>query len=161
MVVSPDQTTDLPRQYHERTGHVLKEENNFIQQEVDKLKEYAEDNKMVINEAKTKIMVFNQARKVDILPKVRLNDDLIEVVDEAKLLGIMITNDLTWHKNTQYIIGRSYQRMWILRNLKKYEADDQTLLEAYGQQIRSITEMACPVWNGALTQKEERAIERI
>ena len=98
--------------------------------------------------------MFNQATKVDILPKVRLNDDLIEVVDEAKLLGIMITNDLTWHKNTQYIIGRSYQRMWILRNLKKYGANDQTLLEGYGQQIRSITEMACPVWNGSLTQEQ-------
>ena len=161
MVVSPDQTTDLPRQYHERTGHVLKEENNVIQQEVDKLKEYAEDNKMVINEAKTKIMMFKQARKVYILPEVRLNDNLIEVVDEAKLLGILITNDLTRHKNTQYIFTRSYQRMWILKNLKKYGANDQTLLEAYGQQIKSITEMTCPVWNEALTQEEVRAIEGI
>ena len=94
-ILNPDQTTDLPRQYHERTGHVLREESNFIQQEVDKLKIYAEENKMVINEAKTKIVVFNQARKVDILPKVRLNDNLIEVVDETKLLGIMVTSDLT------------------------------------------------------------------
>ena len=82
-VLNPDQTTDLPRQYHERTGHVLKEENNVIQQEVDKLKVYVQENKMVINEAKTKIMVFNQARKVDILPKVRLNDNLIELVDSV------------------------------------------------------------------------------
>ena len=51
--------------------------------------------------------------------------------------------------------------MWIIRNLKKYGANDQVLLEAYGHQIRTITEMACPVWNGALTQQEVRAIERI
>ena len=156
--INADQTTDLPRQYHERTGHVLKEEYNYIQQEVDKLKVYAEENKMKINKNKTKIMLFNQARKIDILPKVKLYENQIEVVEEAKLLGVMITNNLTWQRNTQYIISKSYQRMWILRNLKKYGADDQTILEAYDQQIRTITEMACPVWNGAITQEEVRAI---
>ena len=51
---------------------------------------------MKINETKTKIMMFNQARKIDILPEVKLNGNNIEVVDEAKLLGFMITNNLTW-----------------------------------------------------------------
>ena len=51
--------------------------------------------------------------------------------------------------------------MWRLRNLKMYGADDQTILEAYGQQKRNITEIACPVWNGVITQEEVRAIERI
>ena len=159
--LNPDQTTNLPKQYHERTGHILKKEHNIIQKEVDKLIVYAEENKMNINETKTKIMMFNQARKIDILPEVKLNGNNIEVVDEAKLLGVMISNNLTWQKNTQFIISKSYQRMWILRNLKKYGADDQTLLEAYGQQIRTITEMACPAWNGALTREEVWAIERI
>ena len=41
---------------------------------------------MVINEAKTKIMVFNEARKVDILPQVKLSEgNMIEVVDDMKL----------------------------------------------------------------------------
>ena len=105
--------------------------------------------------------MFNQAKKIDILPEVKLNGSNIKVEDEAKLLGVMITNNLTWQKNTQFIISRSFQRMWILRNLKKYGADDQTLLKAYGQQIRTITEMACPAWNGALTQEEVKSIVRI
>ena len=129
---------------------------------MDKLKLYAEENKMVINEAKTKIMVFNEARKVDILPKVKLSEgNMIEVVDDMKLLGIMIRSDLKWQDNTQHIISKSFLRMWIIRNLKKYGADEKLLIEAYTQQIRSITEMACPVWNGALTQQDERAMERI
>ena len=107
-------------------------------------------------------MVFNEARSVDILPKVKLNDEnTVEVVEEMKLLGLMVNSDLTWHKNTQHIISKGFQRMWLIRNLKKYGANNKVLLEAYVQQIRSITEMACPVWNGALTQQEERAIERI
>ena len=161
-VLNPNPTCDLPRQYHERTGHVLPAEHNYIQQKVNKLKQYAKDKKMVINESKTKIIVFNEARSVDILPKVKLSEEnMIEVVDDMKLLGVMIRSDLKWHDNTEHIIRKSFQRMWILRNLKRYGAEENLLLEAYTQQIRSITEMACPVWNGALTQQEERALERI
>ena len=37
----PNPNKDLPRQYHERTGHVLPVENYPIQNEVNKLKTYA------------------------------------------------------------------------------------------------------------------------
>ena len=57
--------------------------------------------------------------------------------------------------------GKSYKRMWILRNLKKYGAEEQELLDTYFQQIRSITEMACAVWNVGLTQQEVRGLERV
>ena len=60
------------------------------------------------------------------------------------------------------IWSQTWKKMeWIVRNLKKYGAKENLLIEAYTQQIRSITEMAQPVWNGALTQQDERAMERI
>jgi hypothetical protein len=51
--------------------------------------------------------------------------------------------------------------MFIIRNLKRYGAEEQELLDTYIQQIRSIAEMACRVWNSGLTQQEERGLERI
>ena len=51
--------------------------------------------------------------------------------------------------------------MWILRNLKRYGVEEQQLVDTYIQQIRSIAEMACPVWNAWLTQQEQRGLERI
>ena len=50
---------------------------------------------------------------------------------------------------------RKYIRMFIIRNLKRYGAEEKELLDTYIQQIRSIAEMACPVWNSGLTQQEE------
>ena len=35
------------------------------------------------------------------------------------------------------------------------------MLEVYLQQIRSVAEMACPVWNSGLTQQEIRSLERV
>ena len=146
---------------HERTGHVLPVEKNPIQAEVNKLKTYATENKMVINESKTKIMLFNPARKIDILPKMELNEGIsVEVVDITKLLGLIVRSDLKLQRNTDNIKKKSYSQMWILRNLKRFGAEEQQLVDTYIQQIRSIAEMACPVWNYGLTQQEQRGLER-
>ena len=51
--------------------------------------------------------------------------------------------------------------MWMIRNLKEHGAMEEQLLRTYFQQIRSITEMACPVWNGAITVHERMALERV
>ena len=87
--------------------------------------------------------------------------EIIEVVDEMKLLGIIVRNDLKWHSNTRNIISKCFARMWLLRNLKKFGASEEQMLEVYLQQIRSVAEMACPVWNSGLTQYESRSLERV
>ena len=51
--------------------------------------------------------------------------------------------------------------MLVIKTLKRYGAEEQELLDTYIQQIRSIAEMACPVWNAGLTHQEERGLERI
>ena len=57
---------------------------------------------MVINEDKTKIMIFNTSTTLDILPEVEISKDkVIEVVDEAKLLRLIVRSDLKWHSNTK------------------------------------------------------------
>ena len=58
-----------PRSYHERTGHVLLPQDNPIQAEVTNLVNYATEHKMKVNTKKTKVMVFNQATSVDVLPR--------------------------------------------------------------------------------------------
>jgi hypothetical protein len=51
--------------------------------------------------------------------------------------------------------------MWMLRNLGKYGANQDHMLEVYIQQIRSVTEMACPVWNSGLTHHDKMTLERV
>ena len=49
----------------------------------------------------------------------------------------------------------------MLRNLKKYAANEKQMFVTYIQQIRSISEMSCPVWNGAITHVEVSCLERV
>ena len=78
-----------------------------------------------------------------------------------KLLGIMIRSDMKWTSNTKNLIMKCYGRMWMLRNLKVNGANTDQLLATYFQQIRSIVEMTCPVWNGGITKHERMALERV
>ena len=161
-IAVPNTNTVRPRSYHERTGHMLLPEDNPIQEEVTKLVNYANKHKMKVNTKKTKAMVFNQAKSVDVLPVVKMGDnEIIEVVDELKLLRIIVRNDMKWHSNTRNIISKCFARIRLLRNLKKFGASEEQMIEVYLQQIRSFAEMACPVWNSGLTHQEVRSLERV
>ena len=46
-----------PLNYHERTRHVLK--SSTLQEDLIKIEQFTIDNKMKINEQKSKIMIFN------------------------------------------------------------------------------------------------------
>ena len=69
---------------------------------------------MVINEDKTKVMLFNQGRKYDFLPNITTESgDMLEVVEEFKLLGPVVRSDLSWRSNTEHLCKKAHSRLWI------------------------------------------------
>ena len=58
------------------------------------MKEYADVNEMKINYKKTKIMLFNPCTSIAFVPEVRLDNHDIEVVEEIRLLGLIINSDM-------------------------------------------------------------------
>jgi hypothetical protein len=125
-----------PLQYHERTGHILPVEENVLQHELERLMKYAEEHEMLLNESKTKVMIFNNATSVDIMPKLSPNNDnIIEAVEEMKLLGIIIQNNLSWKSNTANLTRKGWAKMWWLRSLKRLGASEDQLKTVYLQQI--------------------------
>ena len=85
----------------------------------------------------------------------------IQLVEETKLLGLVVTSDLSWSANTDYIVGRCNSKMWMIRRLQKLGASQEDLLDVYNKQIRSILEFAVPVWNSSLTGEHVSQLERI
>ena len=116
---------------------------------------------MKINKEKTKFMLFNTARKRDFTPKFNIGGKDIETVEQLKLLGVQITNDLKWNANTDYITKRGYNKLWILRRLKVNGVNVSELKTIYCQHVRSILEYASVVWHSGLTQENEANIERV
>jgi hypothetical protein len=79
------------------------------------LQQWASSNKMVINLAKTKEIVIRRPNpKLDILPT--LPD--VELVDQAQLLGILITNNLHFDSHINFILKTCNQRSYLFVNSK-------------------------------------------
>ena len=55
----------------------------------------------------------------------------LELVEQFKLLGVVITSDLKWDENTDYITKKAFSRLWLLRRLKKLGASRKALLDIY------------------------------
>ena len=69
---------------------------------------YPTANHMVINEKKTKVMLFNPRRRsIDFFPEITLNDRTLDVVPYLRLVSVTLTDDLTWVKNTDNMVSRA------------------------------------------------------
>ena len=110
---------------------------------------------------KTKAILFNPCTSVDVMPELRLDNQDVEVVEEVRLLGLIIRSDMTWVSNTDNLVKKANKRLWILRRLKFLGAQQDDLIDLYIKQIRSVLELAVPAWHGAITQEERVDIERI
>ena len=75
------------------------------------MQEWTNKQKMILNEEKTKLMVFNFTKKRKFSTCLILNNKNIETVKEIKLLGTLITDDLKWGKNSKFLVKRAYSRM--------------------------------------------------
>ena len=49
---------------------------------------------MVLNEKKTKVMIFNFTDNYKFTTKLSLNNTNLEIVQKTKLLGVILTDDL-------------------------------------------------------------------
>ena len=147
--------------FHARTGHALPMKNSNVFNELLRTRDYAKANEMKINYKKTKVMIFNPCTSIDFMPELTLENNELEVVDEVRLLGLILRSDLKWTSNTENMVMKANKRIWILRRLKYLGAKDCDLIDIYLKQIRSVLELAVPAWHGGLTLAEQMDIERI
>ena len=152
LMPNPDVLQPRPLAYLNRTQHILPQTEYKIHEQLNNLLRYCQEHQMVVNEDKTKVMLFNTGRDYDFMPKLSVNNtEVLEVVEEFKLLGVKIQSDLKWQENTNFICKKAYERVWMIRRLKSLGANTTEMLDVYEKQVRSILELAVPVLNANLT----------
>ena len=83
-----------------------------------------------------------------------MGEDVLPVVSQAKLLGVIITDDLKWTENTKYIIKKANARMELLRKISKFSPPIEDMKNIYILYIRSILEQSCSIWHSDLTEED-------
>ena len=116
---------------------------------------------MKINKKKTKAMLLNTSKTKDFTPKLKIDNETIDLVEEIKLLGVKITSDMKWNENNEFITKKAFSRLWMIRRLKLIGNNQKELLDVYIKQIRRVREYAAVVWHSGLTEINSRNIEKV
>ena len=159
LVSNPDR--ELPDNYHARLGLKLAPEKSQVYSQIDKIQKYAHENQMKINCRKSKFMLFNPTEVFDFIPDHKINGNQLETLEEMKILGLILQNDLKWKSNTKNMTAKAYKRLWMIKRLKNAGANQEDLTDVYIKQVRSVLEFGVPVWNGSITKEEVNDIERV
>ena len=135
---------------------VIPAENLKTQEHLEKISDWTRRKQFKLNIKKTQSIIFNYSKNYQFSTDLKLEGDVIETVQETKLLGTIITNDLSWNKNTQSIVKQSNKRMSFLHKASKFTNNSNDLKKIYVLQVRSKLEQSAVLWHFSLTHKKEQ-----
>jgi hypothetical protein len=75
--------------------------------------------KMMVNEKKCKTMIFNYTDNYQFTTRLSTNNQQLDVIDNTKFLGTILSNDLSWDLNTANIVKKANARMQLLRSYRR------------------------------------------
>ena len=91
----------LPDSFQSWTGQNLPAKNSAAQQQLIKTNQHAIETQIRINLDKS---------RMDFIPKIELGGCELDLVEQIKLLEIVIRPDLKWCENTDYMVKRAYKK---------------------------------------------------
>jgi hypothetical protein len=125
--------------------------------EFDAIQKWAVRNKMIINVAKTKEIVFrrpNPRMCIDVAPLFG-----IEQVKEIKLLGVIFSEDLRFNSHVNFILKLSSQRSYIMKKLRDQGLCRKQLNIVFDAIILSRIMYAVCAWSSFLSQELKGRID--
>ena len=117
-------------------------------------------NEMQRNATKCNYMVFTRTAE-NFATRLFVNNKYLEKVSVTKLLGVWISEDLSWTKNCKEICRKAYSRVSMITKLKYVGVRIEDLLDIYILFIRSVTEYCATSFHSSLTQEQSNKMEGI
>ena len=115
---------------------------------------------MKLNENKTNYMICTRSKE-EFVTRLSVNGCRLDQVKVAKLLGVWVSDDLTWNKNCQEISKKAYPRINMLSKLKYAGMKREDLINIYILHIRSVTEYCSTAFHSSLTVDQDNKLEAI
>ena len=106
-------------------------------------------------------MITNFCTNYQFNTRLYLNNEILECIGQIRLLGVEISENMTWKANTTSIIRKEYSRMSLLTKLVCFKIPKEDLVTIYILYIRSLLEYCAVVWHSSITEEEVTDLERI
>ena len=114
-----------PDNFHARLGQKLDSSVSKVYEQIIEIDQYATVNQMQLNKSKSKFMLFNPTFTYDFIPEFILEGQMVETQESMKLLGLTISNDLSWKENTDNMVKKAYGKLWMVKRLMNQGASEK------------------------------------
>lgn len=142
-------------------GLITDRNENMYRTKVDDFVMWCKQMSLILNIKKTKEMIVDFRKKDNAILPLAIDQDDIEMVSNYKYLGTHIDKDFSWNTNTQTIVSKVNQRLYLLRKLKTFNIRRETLLFFYDSIIKPIISFSCLVWFFGLTSQNKMKLMRV
>lgn len=122
--------------------------------------ERAREKGMSINEKKTGLMLVSAATSFQARTRVSLDEETIHGKDCMKVLGVTLTNDLSFYEHVEKIAAKTRAKTWALSKLRRKGLSEKNLIKTYKCLIRPSLEYAAAAWHSLLTAGQSALLER-
>ena len=129
------------------SGKAIMQIRSNMQDSLDQVSSWCDNNHMVINRIKTKSMTIATRQKHQLWLDIVLNGAKIDQVSEHRLLDITIDNKLRWDSHTNNVCKTVSRRVFLLSKLR-YIVDIATRKLFFNAYIKSHIDYAPVEWDG-------------
>ena len=112
-------------------------------------------NNLELNALKTVEMVVDFRKNPAPPNPITLSDAPVDSVESIRFLGTIISQDLKWGLNISSLTKTAQQRMYFLRQLKKFNLPKTMMVHFYTCIIESILTSSITVWYAAATANDK------
>jgi len=127
-----------------------------LQQDMDRLQEWCKNNRMVINEDKTKIVIFKSNRKIiNEEITIEVNKKKIERAETFKYLGVLLDHNMNWEAQYSSVSNKMTQRV-LLISRHKNSISYKWMSVLSSALVLSILDYCFAVWGTIAKTKYER-----
>ena len=126
---------------------------NTLQTDINKIISWSHDWLVTFNPSKTESLLISRKSKHIQHPPLSMSNQIISEVSMHKHLGVLLSNNCTWHSHIDHIKEKSWARINLLRKLK-FTLDRRSLEIIYFSFIRPLLEYADVIWGNCTTYEK-------
>ncbi|KAK3526696.1 hypothetical protein QTP70_031877, partial [Hemibagrus guttatus] len=141
-------------------GLIQDGDESAYRQEIEQLAAWCSRNNLELNTLKTVEMIVDFRRNTPALPPLTIMNSTVPTVASFRFLGTTISQDLKWDTHIDSTIKKAQQRLYFLRQLRKFNLPQELLIHFYSAVIESVLCTSLTVWFGSATKSDMRRLQR-
>ena len=133
----------------------VKDISKKLEFDLESISKWLCNNKLFLNTDKTKIMLIGTNARLRSVNNddfcVKVNNNVLDIVDHFKCLGVINDNELKWHNQVNNVARKVFCKLALLRRLKLF-LDSATLNTVYKALIQPHFDYCSSVWYGRFNE---------